>query len=374
MQIAGNNVDNANFLTSLYLGLMNRQPDEAGFKYYLDQLDKGYLTKHELGLLFVRSQEFANANRRPEQLGEFVNASDSRLFEGYDKSELSLFTHFDTSEVKPATGFLTEWIGSRVRLSSLWRSAIFDGVDASVRPIPIPSDYHADCIEWIGTLKSVLAAKGSFSVMEVGAGHGPWLAASCAAARNRGIRDIAVCGVEADPGRFELLRQNMTDNYLFGKEIQLFQAAVGPEQGRARWPRISQPAEDSGARILREGDKKDTEYLSIASRFEDFIDVEIIPFAPLLNSRERWDLVHIDVQGIEVDLCNHSIEDLTKRARYVVIGTHARWIDGDLLKIFFGAGWRLENEKPAKYFNKVYSELNCDVCADGTQVWRNLKL
>jgi len=373
MHVTQNYVDNSSFVTSLYLGLLNRQPDDAAFKYYVDQLTNGIATRHEIALLFVGSKEFSDINSGG-RTGEFINFSDTRLFEGFDRNELSLFKHFDTRDVKTTPGFLTEWIGSRVRLSSLWQSAIHVGVDASVRPIPVPADYHADAVEWIGTLKSVLAAKDSFSVMELGAGHGPWLAASCSAARHRGIRDLAICGVEADPGRFELLRQNMEDNNLLGSNAVLHRAAIGTERGHALWPRIGQPAEDSGRRVTRRSDTEDNEFLSVANRFEDFIDVDVIPLSSLLNSHQHWDLIHIDVQGIEVDLCRHSIDHLTNKVRYVVIGTHARWIEGDLMKIFFESGWVLENEKPAKYYCKAHSEINCNVFVDGTQVWRNPKL
>jgi FkbM family methyltransferase len=307
-----------------------------------------------------------------------IDYSDLFAFHGYAEDDLQLFSQFDTSRVVPTPGFLTDWIGSRVRLSSLWRSAASEGADRSVLPLPIPCDYHAATIEWIGMLKAVLASAGSFSAIELGAGHGPWLAASSAAARTLGIDELHLRGVEADPRRFALLQQNMDDNQLSTADTILYNAAIGAKGGQARWPRLSQPIEESGARFVRVGDEEDCEYsapyLSSVGKFKEFIDIAIIPLSPLLRSRVIWDLVHIDVQGTELEICEGCIEDLTTHVRYLVIGTHSRWLEGDLMKLFLTRGWRLEHEMPAKLFSKQYSELNFDISSDGTQVWRNPRL
>jgi hypothetical protein len=39
---------------------------------------------------------------------------------------------------------------------------------------PIPGDFHAETIEWIGVLKAVKAAGQRFAVLELGAGFGTW--------------------------------------------------------------------------------------------------------------------------------------------------------------------------------------------------------
>jgi hypothetical protein len=85
-------------------------------------------------------------------------------------------------------------------------------------------------------------------------------------------------------------------------------------------------------------------------------------------------LIHIDVQGTEAELCGAAIEELSARARYLVIGTHSRKLDGELIEIFHAAGWMLENEKPAilRYATSVPIEHMTIV--DGTQVWRNPRL
>lgn len=88
-----------------------------------------------------------------------------------------------------------------------------------------------------------------------------------------------------------------------------------------------------------------------------------------------WDLVHIDIQGHEVDVCQSGPRELTARARWLVIGTHSRKIDGDLIEMFWKAGWALEHEKPSRFaFRAESPTLEGMTGGDGKQVWWNAHL
>lgn len=359
------------FVYSLYLGLLGRAPDDAGLANHVKRLTTGETTEADLAAEFLKSSEYgAKRNIMSGFEGHTNIMSD---FGGYTGEDLKIFSKFDRSKVKPSEGFLTEWIGSRVRISMLWSEMKPEQFNNRIMPLPVPCDYHSDAIEWIGTLKAVLAAQGSFSVMELGAGHGPWLAASCAAARSKGISDFHLCGIEADPGRFELLAQNMTDNQLENVDTTLVEGGIGTAEGVAHWPRLPNPKEDAGARPFREGNQKDKEYL--ANRLDDLIEVKIIALGPLVKKRPIWDLIHIDIQGTEHELCQGYIKDLSDRARYLVIATHTRKIEGDLIDLFLNAGWHLEHEKPSRLSLPFTTQASSNqIFTDGTQVWRNPRL
>ena len=216
---------------------------------------------------------------------------------------------------------------------------------------PVPHDLF-EAIEWVGLLKAVASAcEGRFAMMELGAGWGPWLAAGAVAARLRGLHDLRLLGVEADPGRFALMRQHFLDNDLDPDAHRLVCAAVGVEAGHARWPRIADPPNAAGARPVQEsGGKLDADDVAyMQGGLEDFIDVEIVPLGDLLAEQEVWDLVHIDVQGWEAKLCAGCVEPLNRRVRWLIIGTHSRPIDGEVIAILHAAGWVLENEKPTRF-------------------------
>ncbi|WP_181170182.1 FkbM family methyltransferase [Mesorhizobium sp. B2-4-16] len=293
------------------------------------------------------------------------------VFAGYSAKDIRVFDLFKNVRPESKPGFVTDFLGTRTRTTSLWNNARqFDG---HVFGLPVPHDLF-EAIEWIGLLKAVVSAGSSFAMMELRAGWGPWLAAGAVACKHLGIEDVHLLGVEADPGRFELMRQHFIDNGLDPEAHCLLRAAVGTEAGHARWPRISDAANSGGGRPVRDKDgevnQDDADYIPHA--VHDYIDVEIVPLRDLLARRAVWDLIHIDVQGWEADLVAGSVEELGERAKWLVIGTHSRQLDGRLIATLHRAGWVLENEKPTRFtFDRDKGSLELMAEVDGTQIWRN---
>jgi len=363
-------IDCTDFVELLYRSLLGRDPDPDGYAGHLARLRSGAVGCEQLMSEFINCAEFKARDRREHA----IDCDDPRVYAGYTDSDLGIFDQFRNAAVRPTEGFVTDFIGSRARVSLLWRGC--EGLDGKIHPIPIPSDYHAEAIEWIGTLRAVLAAKNRFAMMELGAGHGPWLAASAKAAELRGIGRIVLCGVEPDPGRFALMSQNVKDNALEHYSITLIEAAVGTSDGTVRWPRIADPANDAGARPLtgscggdRLGDRGDP------VRCSETIEIAIVSFGRLLARQPVWDLIHIDIQGSEVEICNAFADELLASARYLVVGTHSRKLDGDLMELMFRTGWHLDHEKPTRMaFSTDAAGLEQMTVQDGTQVWRNPRL
>lgn len=291
-----------------------------------------------------------------------VQVPPDQIYAGYKPEELSLIReHFSLSPA-PVPGFIVDRLGVRTRGSSLWDQVQF--LVGTVIPPPIPNDFHAEAIEYIGLLKTVRSARGKYVAMELGAGWGPWVVAGAVAARNAGIRDISLLAVEGDPGHFAFLRQHFVDNGLDPNRHLLLQAAVGTLAGRARWPRVD-PRNSYGTRPIYGADANPSAT----------IDVQIVSINDLLAQQPRWDLVHIDVQGSEVSICEAGIRALNERAHWLIIGTHSRLIDGQLIALLMSAGWILENEKPAIFaFQPNAPSLESLTRVDGTQVWRNPRL
>ena len=97
--------------------------------------------------------------------------------------------------------------------------------------------------------------------------------------------------------------------------------------------------------------------------------------ANLLQKEDFWDLVHMDIQGGEGDLCRECIDVLSERVRRVIVGTHSRALDGAVMSTFHAAGWSLENEKPTIFHWADKAEtLEHLAVVDGVQVWHNATL
>lgn len=303
----------------------------------------------------------------PKDLTEFQIAL--QLFPGYTDSDTRIFQDFLNPDAHPEAGFLTDFLGSRIRTTSVWKEA--RTLDGQLLGIPVPGDFHAETIEWIGLLKAVRGASGQYVSMELGAGFGPWIIAGAVAARLRGIETIRLCAVEGDSQHFRSLRQHFIDNGFDPNAHRLIEAAVGAQAGIAQWPVMddSSATEEWGLRPIRS--EKD----NAGRHFERMKQIPVVPMLDLIVAEPCWDLVHIDVQGDEVDICHSCIDELSRRVRWIIVGTHSRKLDGDFLEMMCNAGWLLEHEKPAKFtFRPDQPRLDAMTTLDGTQVWRNPRL
>jgi FkbM family methyltransferase len=294
-----------------------------------------------------------------------------QVFKGYEEQDLRLFDEFLIPERQPREGFIVDFLGARTRVSSLFDAvAQFNG---HVHGLPIPGDWHAEAVEWLGLLKTAKTARDRYVAMEWGAGWAPWLVAGATAAGHLGVTDSRLYGIEADPVHFSAMHQHFVDNDLPPERHVLLQAAVGAVDGKARWPRHSNAQNRWGDRPVREGYSEDDDYLDGLA--VGFMDVNIIAASDLLHREPLWDMIHIDIQGWEGEVCRSCIKLLNERAKWVIVGVHSRLLDAELLKLFHGAGWLLEHEKPTRFrYAPRKSTFESMVIADGTQVWRNPRL
>lgn len=349
----------ADRVSEFYHALLHRDPDADGLRYWTGIASRDGLEAVRAGIM--ASAEFLDkAGRDDVSLTEYP---------GYAKKDLAIFAEFMNPNARPQPGFVVDFLGSRIRTDSLWKSV--RNLDGQVTPIPVPGNYHSEAAEWIGVLKSVRSARKRFVAMELGAGFGPWIVAGGTAARSRGIKDIRLHAVEADPLHFHLLRQHLADNDFLPEQHHLMQAAVGVRAEKARWPVIEDSREDWGTRpIETTGSGPTTDYLG--RTHGEFREVEVLPVVDLVAREERWDLLHVDVQGHELAICRKALSELNARAHWLILGTHSRAIEGQLIEMLHGAAWVLEHEKPCKFrYNPGAATLEAMTVLDGIQVWRN---
>src|SRR5213083_2584051 len=94
---------------------------------------------------------------------------DLALYLGYTVDDLKVFEHFKDPNARAEPGFITDVMGSRTRISSLWEAVRH--LDGKLIGHPVPGTYFAEAVEWIGLLKSVLSASSCYTAMELGAGY-----------------------------------------------------------------------------------------------------------------------------------------------------------------------------------------------------------
>ena len=351
-----------------YRALLGREADPKGLEYWssvaaeansLEPALSGITGAAEYRALHVQ-------NVAPQ-------ASDLAIFTGYSEADLRIFAGFRNPNAKAEPGFVVDFLGGRTRAASLWDDA--RKLDGRLLDLPVPADYHAEAAEWIGLLKTVQSARERWVGMELGAGFGPWVVAGANAARLKGIGDIRLCAVEADAGHFEFLRRHLQDNGFAPESQRLFHAAVGVAPGTAFWPVTEDASEDWGSRPMQAHAPGTAATDHLGRTWVKTVPVQILAMSDLVEAEPEWNMVHIDVQGHEVEICRSCIDELNRRVHWLIVGTHSRKLDGDMIALMRSAGWILENEKPSKFhFLPEAPTLEAMTHVDGIQVWRNPRM
>jgi FkbM family methyltransferase len=221
--------------------------------------------------------------------------------------------------------------------------------------------------EWVGTLRSVLEAKGKFTAMELGAGWGPWLIASQNAARSKGIEAIDLTGVEGATEHHGFMLDNFRNNGVDPAAHSLHHAVVGAEDGIASFPKLHVAEDDYGANAVFADGERDA-----AAMRGELEEIRCISLNTLMADKDRVDLIHIDIQGHEEPVLRAGMDILNAKARRLVIGTHSRAIEGHLFDLLHDNGWVCESEVPCVL--RPTMDGNRVLFVDGEQVWRNDRL
>jgi FkbM family methyltransferase len=209
-----------------------------------------------------------------------------------------------------------------------------------------------DHIEMLGMLDAALQATEKFTVLELGAGWGPWVVMGAAMARKRGL-EYRLIAIEGSSDHFDFMKTHFLDNGLNPADHKIFRGVVAAGDGIAKFPKITNPSSDYGASI------------GVGAVLED---VEAYSVATLLRGEPVIDILHCDVQGNEVDVLAPALVELRKQVRRIVIGTHGRKIEESLFDLFGSAGWRLEGDAACQM---KQADGSIVLVQDGAQLWVN---
>lgn len=283
---------------------------------------------------------------------------------------LEILDHLPPIPVEIAPGFQYDEAGVRTRNHYRGGDPMAPGV---MKPTP------RDSWEWAPLVWSVLRAKGSYTMVELGAGWGPWAVRAYSLARHHGLHPRRVIAVEAEPNHFDYLRQHMDDNAVPDDDRVLVQAMVAARSGIALFPVTETPELSWGLRKLgREGTDRDTVLAeSGATPLPDEPGLYQVPksphryrleqsisFADLIGDTARIDFLHADIQGSEGEVLPDAIALLDERVRLIAIGTHSHAIEDSLRALFTEHNWHLHHDT-------AMHQRADGRWADGHQLWQN---
>lgn len=260
--------------------------------------------------------------------------------------------------LKPDRDHLVNFLG--VKIAPKFFPGILDGHEGRVEPIPIPANWHADIAEWAFALRAVDLAHGTFRIIELGCGWGCWLNNTGVAARRRGL-DVELIGVEGDRGHVEFALEALQTNGFVHNQYRVIHGIVGPKSGTALFPSIgsgydwgSEPVFDATEEEKAAAVTRGTHHLLRIQTMED------------LSHEKLIDLLHIDIQGGESAFVRDNIDQIERTVRRMLIGTHSRVIEGEIMHLLIERGWSLEIERPCIF---VLESGIPQIKVDGVQGW-----
>jgi len=229
-----------------------------------------------------------------------------------------------------------DWAGIRTRTGMLpWAPPELAGTTST--DLPIPSDgYRSEAEEYVGLAIALAGAQDTFTVVEVGAGWAPWAA------------------------------QHAVDNDLTEDEFRLVRAACWHTEGTLRFPLLD--ADDMGGAVT------DQSEVTMDYRGAHFphVDVPAVSLLSLIDDPIPTDLLHIDLQGMELEVLLPTLDAIEQHVRFLAVGTHDRYVEGTLQHTLLAREWALLMESPiTAIFDGVKPTLAGFTVQDGNQFYAN---
>ena len=280
-------------------------------------------------------------------------------YESFDALEVIRASQCNCVQGSPDV--VTNFLGVKVPVQVM--PSILTGLAGTVEPAPVPGNWHADIAEWAGALRSVALAKDRYQIIELGCGWGCWITNMGVAAKARGL-EVRLIGIEGDAKHLKDANLTLSMNGFDSRDFRLIHGIAGPSDGLAFFPKLSETNEDWGAEAIFYPDQKTADALRKDDRYQELKCFTL----PELAEGNITDLLHIDIQGAEVVFLKSNIESMRQTVRRVLVGTHSRVIDGQVMDILLQDSWHLEVERPS--IHEIVSG-RPEIRIDGVQLWLN---
>ena len=289
------------------------------------------------------------------------------LFMGYTATfdPCELIRSHAASGLEPHEGRLTNFLGTVV--DPTYFGTLLRGKAGTIEPLPIPGSWHACVAEWGACLRALDLARTSFTVVELGCGWGCWLNNMAVAARNVGFA-YELIGVEGDADHLAFARRTFEENDVTPEKITLHSGIAAASGGVALFPRQKQRSSSWGLKPVLNA-TEEQRHAALQAGGHD--ELPMLSLDYVIGSRPRVDLLHIDIQGGELDLLPAAQALLAEKVAYMFVATHSRSIEKAIHRMMPDDCWTLEIERPAIY-KMQFSGPRLKI--DGVMGWRNRRL
>lgn len=282
-------------------------------------------------------------------------------FNSYGLDAPGLIREFAESDLTPDDNFAINFIGLKTPIEVY--PPVLEERRGTVEGPPSPGNWHADIAEWASAFHAVKSSGSTFRIIEVGCGWGCWLANTGLIARRLG-KKVSLLGIEADINHLKHADDTLKANGFSSSDYKLTHGIAGGNVGKAIFPNFAAGDAAWGGEAIFSPTEQDLQQ-AYGDKSKQVLDCYPLKS---ISDGEIVDLLHIDIQGAEVEFIEGSMEEINSVVRRCLIGTHSRSIEGRLIERFISEGWQLEMERPAITPIEQGKPVNV---IDGVQLWSN---
>ncbi|MFC6477506.1 hypothetical protein ACFQDN_14640 [Pseudomonas asuensis] len=145
-------------------------------------------------------------------------------------------------------------------------------------------------------------------------------------ARRAGL-ECSLYGIEGDEGHVAFAKECLEKNGFDKTQSKVEWGIAAASSGFALFPKQERAGTSWGCEPIFDKTEEEANELVASGKYE------LLPQKSLEQEAQhidRIDLLHIDIQGGELDLVAKAISFMNEKVAYVMIGTHSRQIEGSL--------------------------------------------
>jgi FkbM family methyltransferase len=266
-----------------------------------------------------------------------------------------VFSQFKRFSGEVPAGHGIDFLGTKI--SGQFTAGLGTWPEARTKQTYYPN-IDEEYFEWIDLLESVVAAKGSYTMIDLGAGFGRWVVrAAFALKQYNGQLPCRLIAVEAEPVVFKWMGLHFNNNGLDTGPHSLIHGAVSEAAGEVLFyiggprggPFDRTPDAWYGQCLTKDYDvsgefEYDGEYNGFKVRRHKSqwrsINIPSVRLGSLLQGLETIDLIDMDIEGQELPVIRSAIEELNAQVKRLHIGTHGKEIESGLRQLLSAHRWQ----------------------------------
>ena len=250
--------------------------------------------------------------------------------------------------------------------------------------------YNEEYFEWIDLLESVVAANGTYTMIDLGAGYGRWSVRAAYAVKQYDSKlQCRLIAVEPEPVVYGWMQKHFSNHGIGLSGHKLIHAAVCEQPGKVHFniggprggPFDRPPSAWYGQFLTHDYDlvgntTRDGDYAGCKAYLHKSgwrsIRIPSISLRTLLKKLDRVDLIDLDIEGQELVTLTAAVAGLDAKVKRLHIGTHSAEIEAGLRQLLSDHGWRCLADYPLlKTSQTPWGDISFE---NGVQSWVNPRL